>query len=105
MSKKPATFPAVTLDIQKNGSPSPGLMNSTTKEPPVFFGRDLEVREILDRLWSPDGRFLIVSGDSGVGKSSLIFAGILPKLESGGLPGKESCKWAPMLSSQEHSRR
>ena len=100
-AKESAAPAAVTWDIEKNGSPYPGLMNFTTKDAPVFFGRDLEVREILDRMQSPCGRFIVVSGDSGVGKSSLVFAGVLPRLEDSGLPGNESCKWVRMLPSQE----
>ena len=90
----------VTWNIEKDGSPYPGLMHFTRKYAPVFFGRDAEVREILDRMREPEGRFIIVSGDSGVGKSSVVDAGVLRKLEESGLPGNEICESVRMLPSQ-----
>ena len=58
------------------------------------------MREILDRMRLPEGRFIIISGDSGVGKSSVVDAGVLPRLEEGGLPGNGSCECVRMLPSQ-----
>jgi hypothetical protein len=83
---------AVTWNIEKDGSPYPGLMHFTRKYAPVFFGRDREIRAILDCMRTPDGRFILISGESGVGKSSVVDAGILPRLEQGGLPGGETCE-------------
>ncbi|MBI4003059.1 MAG: SUMF1/EgtB/PvdO family nonheme iron enzyme [Nitrospira defluvii] len=97
---EPATPAAVTWDVEKNDSPYPGLMHFTRKYAPVFFGRDAEIRDILDRMRLPEGRFILISGDSGVGKSSVVDAGILPKLEAGGLPGGESCDCVRMVPSQ-----
>jgi formylglycine-generating enzyme required for sulfatase activity len=94
---EPATSLPVTWDIKKKGSPYPGLMNFTPEYAPVFFGRDLEVREILDRMHLPEGRFILVSGDSGVGKSSVIAAGVLQVIEKRGLPGGEHCEILHML--------
>ncbi len=72
----------ITWDVDKLGSPYPGLLHFTRKYAPVFFGRDSETRELLDRLTQPEGRFIIVSGDSGSGKSSLVDAGVLSRLEN-----------------------
>jgi Domain of unknown function (DUF4062)/AAA ATPase domain len=83
--QKTETAPAITWDIEKDGSPYPGLMHFTRKYAPVFFGREAEVREILDRLRLPEGRFLIISGGSGTGKSSLVDAGVLPRIEESGI--------------------
>lgn len=94
---EPASQPPVTWDIEKQGSPYPGLMNFTREYAPVFFGRDLEVREILDRMHLPEGRFILVSGDSGVGKSSAVAAGVLPVIEKHGVPGGERCEILHML--------
>ncbi|KYG08006.1 hypothetical protein BE21_26075 [Sorangium cellulosum] len=44
----------------------------------VFFGREVETRAVVHRL--RDEAFVVVAGDSGVGKSSLCKAGILPRL-------------------------
>ena len=96
-SPKPAT---ISWDIERDGSPYPGLLHFTRKYAPVFFGRDAEVREILDRLREPEGRFMIISGDSGVGKSSVVDAGVLPVLENEGLPDHQPCHSVRMVPSQ-----
>jgi len=92
--------PTPNWDIELNGSPYPGLMHFTRKYKPVFFGREVEVGEILDRLYTPEGHFLIISGDSGVGKSSIVSAGVVPRLEESGLPANKSCLCVRMLPSQ-----
>ena len=100
-AKKPEPVEAtLTWDIQKLGSPYPGLMHFTHKYAPVFFGRKVDVRAVLDRMHGSDGRFIIVSGDSGVGKSSLVDAGVHPKLVEGGLPGGEPCECVRIVPSQ-----
>ena len=99
-AKEPATPAAVTWDIEKSGSPYPGLMYFTRKYAPVFFGRDAEVREILDRLRGPEGRFILVSGNSGVGKSSVVAAGVLPLIEKTPLPGSTRCLCVRMVPSK-----
>lgn len=99
--KEPAPSRRIVWDIEKNGSPYPGLMHFTRKYAPVFFGREVEVRDILDRMRLPEGRFIIVSGDSGIGKSSVIDAGILPRLEGNGLPDNQSCVCIRMVPSQK----
>ena len=67
-------------DIIWHECPYPGLMAFTAREAPVFFGRDREARRVLQCLEDPERRFLCVVGDSGSGKSSLIAAGVIPKL-------------------------
>lgn len=101
VSNVSASPTVVTWDIEKDDSPYPGLMHFTRKYAPVFFGRDAEIRDILDRMRLPEGRFILISGDSGVGKSSVVDAGILPKLEQGGLPGGEHCECIRMVPSQK----
>jgi hypothetical protein len=95
--------PAVTWDIEKQASPYPGLLHFTSKYAPVFFGRDMEVSQILDRMRTPEGRFIIVSGDSGTGKSSVIHAGVLPRIEQRGLPDNKQALGVRMLPSQGSS--
>lgn len=49
---------------------------------PIFFGRSHETRDLCDRLTNPLGSpVVLLSGQSGVGKSSLLEAGLLPRLE------------------------
>jgi WD40 repeat protein len=64
--------------------PYPGLEPFTAEDAPVFFGREAETRELVDRLSPVIGqaahRFVAVVGPSGSGKSSLVQAGLLPAL-------------------------
>ncbi len=99
-----AAPPSLTWNVVKDGSPYPGLMHFTPKYAPVYFGREAEVREVLDRLGTPEGRFLIVSGASGTGKSSLVDAGVLPTLKKTGLqtglPGGLTARAVRLVPSQ-----
>jgi hypothetical protein len=90
-SQPPSKLSKITWDVKKQGSPYPGLLHFTRRYAPVFFGREAEVRELLDRLAAPEGRFVIVSGDSGSGKSSLVDAGVLSRLEDGSENGSLYC--------------
>lgn len=48
----------------------------------IFFGRGRAIRDLYDRLTNPLGSpVVLLSGQSGVGKSSLLEAGLLPRLE------------------------
>jgi len=66
-------------------SPYPGLEPFTPEDAAVFFGRDHEVDRLLELLQPTlqrgAGRFVAVVGPSGSGKSSLLRAGLLPRLE------------------------
>jgi hypothetical protein len=59
--------------------PYPGLRPFEPAEWPVFFGRESMADDVIERIL--EDRFLVVHGDSGCGKSSLIYAGVLPHLE------------------------
>ncbi len=49
----------------------------------VFFGRAFQVRELFDRITAPDAPpILLFYGQSGIGKSSVLAAGLLPRLEA-----------------------
>ncbi len=64
--------------------PYRGLLAFQPEHTRFFFGREQETDEILSDLQSlvdnEKPRFLIVAGGSGTGKSSLVFAGAIPKL-------------------------
>lgn len=57
-------------------SPYPGLVWFDDKYAPLFFGRDHEVDELIDKMSQPEGRALLVVGASGSGKSSVVAAGV-----------------------------
>ncbi len=49
----------------------------------LFFGRGAAIRELYERVTSPESAPLILLyGQSGVGKSSLLAAGLIPRLEA-----------------------
>ena len=49
----------------------------------IFFGRGREIRQLYDRMTAPDGApIVLLYGQSGVGKSSLLAAGLLPRLDA-----------------------
>jgi hypothetical protein len=65
--------------------PYPGMVPFGEADSDRFFGRDEEVQELLERLRLH--AFLTVIGPSGSGKSSLVFAGLVPALRQSGLFG------------------
>src|SRR5439155_5638201 len=65
--------------------PYPGMRAFTLDDEFPFFGRDRESDELLQHL--RQSRFLAVIGGSGSGKSSLVFAGLVPRLRKTSLFG------------------
>ncbi|KYF57422.1 hypothetical protein BE08_43470 [Sorangium cellulosum] len=69
---------------EKNECPFPGLQPFTEAQAELFFGRDADVRELLGRIEAlregESVRWLQIEGPSGTGKSSLVQAGLLPRL-------------------------
>lgn len=62
--------------------PYPGLLPFRPEEADRFFGRDQEADDISRRIRQQN--FLLVVGPSGSGKSSLVSAGVLPRLTAAG---------------------
>ncbi len=73
--------------------PYPGLRPFLDFEAALLFGRERQVREVIERLRLT--QFVAVLGGSGSGKSSLIHAGVVPELRSFGIPGAGDL-WLPM---------
>lgn len=71
------------------GNPYRGLRAFEAEHRALFFGRRRESQAVLERLRAEP--FLLITGDSGVGKSSLCLAGILPAVADGGL--EDSRRW------------
>jgi serine/threonine protein kinase/formylglycine-generating enzyme required for sulfatase activity len=65
------------------GNPYRGLLQFEAGHRALFFGRGPDTRDVIDRLHAQ--RFVLLSGESGVGKSSLARAGVLPAIEEGAL--------------------
>ena len=64
-------------------SPYRNLQRFTRKEAAVFFGRGYAIRAMYDLVTSPSARPVILySGPTGVGKSSVLDAGLTPRLEA-----------------------
>lgn len=72
------------------GSPFPGLNAFTEKDEPIYFGRTRETAEVIDLL--RHRTFAAVIGSSGSGKSSLVGAGVIPKLRANVIDGARD--WA-----------
>ena len=71
-------------------NPFPGLRPFTTDESHLFFGREGQSEEVLEKL--AHNKFVAVLGASGSGKSSLMFCGIIPILH-GGFIAKAGTDW------------
>ena len=69
-----------TWDRARLGSPFPGLAAFEADRERVFFGREISIRQAIERLRAAKAPFLLILGASGAGKSSLLRAGLLPKL-------------------------
>lgn len=82
-------------DVPAARNPYKGLRAFRAEDAGDFFGRERLIAELLEaaRRFSRPGatRFLAVVGPSGSGKSSVVLAGLLPRLRGGALPG--SVRW------------
>ncbi|MGE3287357.1 MAG: TIR domain-containing protein [Pseudonocardia sp.] len=75
------------VDPQDDVCPYRGLEAFDEEHAEFYFGRENHVQRLLERL--RQGRFVAVLGPSGSGKSSLVRAGLLPRLRDGAVPGSE----------------
>jgi hypothetical protein len=70
-------FPA-NVTAARPKQPYPGLRPFEPEEWSIFFGREAMIDEVIERLAVQ--RVVLIHGASGSGKSSLVRAGVLPKL-------------------------
>lgn len=70
-------------------NPYRGLASFEARHRGQFFGREEETRTLLERLRSES--FVVVTGDSGVGKSSLCQAGVIAAVQAGALEPRMIC--------------
>ncbi|PTL84826.1 TIR domain-containing protein [Vitiosangium sp. GDMCC 1.1324] len=72
-----------TFQLPDEPAPYRGLLPFGKRHARFFCGREPEIETVLARL--RQAPFLAVVGASGVGKSSLVLGGVLPRLESSGM--------------------
>ena len=84
-------------------NPYRGLVALEEQDADFFFGRDRETGNIIDKIIAAPGRLIALVGNSGVGKSSLVQAGVIGSLKRQRWPGgqqawpetlKDSRAWA-----------
>lgn len=68
-------------------NPYKGLRAFAEDDAGDFFGREVLTEHLVERL--EQTRFLAVVGPSGSGKSSVVRAGLVPRIREGALPGSE----------------
>jgi WD40 repeat protein len=92
---EPILAEAALATMREGLHPYPGLPAFNETDAAWFFGRERLIAMIIDRLRdrlrgsSP----LIVEGASGAGKSSVLRAGLIPELDTGGLAEPDSEHW------------
>jgi len=91
---RPSASLASDARLRLPREPYPGLRPFLDFEAALLFGRERQVREVIQRLAAT--QFVAVLGGSGSGKSSLIHAGVTPELRSFGIPGAGDL-WLPMV--------
>jgi len=84
--------PGDSFDWDPKRPPFPGLNYFGAQDAGIYFGREDEIRQVIETLTrlrrQGEPRLLVVVGSSGCGKSSLVRAGVLPRL------GKDRSSWA-----------
>lgn len=80
------------------GNPYRGLGVFDHRHASLFFGRSEDIDAIIERLRSEP--MVIVAGDSGIGKSSVCRAGVLPELSRVGLEGRPT--WSQVTVTPGH---
>jgi hypothetical protein len=77
-------------------NPYRGLVALEEQDADFFFGRERESAAILDKIISAPGRLIALVGNSGVGKSSLVQAGVIGSLRRQRWPGGQQ-SWSERL--------
>jgi formylglycine-generating enzyme required for sulfatase activity len=70
-------------------NPYRGLVALEEQDADFFFGREIETGEIIDKIIATSGRLIALVGNSGVGKSSLMQAGVIGSLKRQRGPGRQ----------------
>jgi energy-coupling factor transporter ATP-binding protein EcfA2 len=90
-------FNAANLEEKHYLNPYKGLSSYEKDDQGVFFGREVATKELLEKV--KNNRFVMVTGASGTGKSSLVKAGLLPNFQDKKIimirPGKQPAQVLP----------
>jgi WD40 repeat protein len=102
----PATWTSRSPQQPVPGSPYRGLRAFEERDRDLFFGREAAIAEVMtmlsaverDSVTASGPAILVVAGASGAGKSSLLQAGVLPRLRRDGTPDSpEAGSWPCLL--------
>jgi WD40 repeat protein/energy-coupling factor transporter ATP-binding protein EcfA2 len=91
--------PEQAPELPDEKCPYLGLNAFGEEDGPRFFGRSALIEDAIERL--SRRRFLAVVGPSGSGKSSLVRAGILPRLRTLAAPGAEPWRISTMVPGSD----
>ncbi len=84
--------PADSFGWDRRRPPFPGFLYFDQEDAGIYFGREGEIRQVIEKLTQMqrqgEPRLFVLVGSSGSGKSSLVRAGVLPRLH------KDQSRWA-----------
>jgi hypothetical protein len=85
-------------------NPYKGLRAFRAEDAADFFGRDTLIEELLVKLGNgvKPPRLLTVLGASGSGKSSVVMAGLLPRLRKGAIKGSDNWLYLDLIVPGSH---
>lgn len=91
------------IDTEVIPNPYKGLRAFQEADSSNFFGREELTERLLQRLQEPHAlkRFLAVVGPSGSGKSSVVKAGLIPRLRRGGMTGSQNWFYTEIVPSSQ----
>jgi hypothetical protein len=86
-------------DLKARGSPYRGIASPLTdQDAAIFFGRDTQIAMLTDKVRAH--RCVFVAGASGTGKSSLVWAGLIPNLvNQNAIAGSRTWSWVRITPS------
>ena len=111
LSQRPSTWIEPPEPEQAPRNPYKGLRPFTADDVGDFFGRERLVNELVKDVATllaatssdtESGRCLTVIGPSGSGKSSVVMAGLLPRLQHSAVPGSETWMYLEPMVPGKH---
>lgn len=87
--------PLLQPEIPDSRCPYIGLHAFDASNQHLFYGRDQLINQILNQILV--SRMVTAVGPSGSGKSSVVLAGVLPRIKNGELPGSALWHYYPVM--------